>query len=125
MANGSAVTAEALMALLDSGAVGSEPVMRIRGDAVVMTSSLMATLGADSIVQEDFTELRWFRSFGPMLSASQLSVSLVSPASGVAEPPEPAVLYQVTVQVTAAKQQPDVMHAVRFCTCVMKSALCM
>lgn len=76
------VTRAELAAVLDSGGLGSEPVVRVRGDAVVMNSTLLAALGAATGVADDFTELRWLRTFAPMASAAQMHVELVAPANG-------------------------------------------
>lgn len=62
-ADGTAATQADLQAVLESGGVGSEPVMRVRGDAVMMSASLLSILesGSDRTVSEDYTELRWIR----------------------------------------------------------------
>ena len=115
---GDVVTREELLAMLDSGGVGSEPRLRIRGDGVRMTTALADELDAASggggagasFVAEDYTEIEWVRTYAAMAADSAVSVEVVSYASG---PVATGQEEPVTVRLTIVKAVADVEHVVR------------
>lgn len=113
-AAGDPVSREGFLALLNSGGVGSEPRLRLRGDGVRMTATLIAELdsgggsGASS-VPEDYTEIAWVRTFAAIAADAAVSVETVSGAAQV-----PTALEEpLTVRVTIEKTVADVEHVVR------------
>lgn len=104
--------------MLDSGGVGSEPRLRIRGDGVRMTTALADELDAASggggagasFVAEDYTEIEWVRTYAAMAADSAVSVEVVSDASG---PVATGQEEPVTVRLTIVKAVADVEHVVR------------
>ena len=102
-------------ALLNSanGTYGSEPRLRIRGDMVRMTSELYSSLGDDTFIEDDFTELQWLRVLAPQASAQQLTATLAEPADGVLKTQAPGAVRQLTVQVDIERSTADAGYLVR------------
>lgn len=112
------VTREGLLALLDSGGVGSEPRLRLRGDGVRMTAALIAELdsgggggGGASFVPDDYTEIAWVRTFAAMAADAAVAVETVGEAAAVRV--ATAEEEPLTVRVTIEKTVADVEHVVR------------
>lgn len=114
-ATSDSVSREALLALLNSGGVGSEPRLRVRGDGVRMTSALVTELddaggSGAGFVPQDYTEFEWVRTYAAVAADSAVSVEAVGagPAQVVTAEEE-----ALTVRVTIAKTVADVEHVVR------------
>lgn len=109
------VSSADFLAMLDSGdpaEAGSEPRLRIRGDSVKMTAVLYASLGDQTVIEDDFTEIQWLRVVAPQAAAAQMTAALTVPADGVVQTLSSG-LAEVTVQIEMARGEEDVGYFVR------------